>query len=665
MLVSQPKFIVNLFSKLFIVLTIALCIVSASCATKTSYITKDVFVANSENSLATGEIDNPFLTLKQAILYVQKFKEQPVNIWLREGEYFLQNTLSLGKNDSRLANAPLKISAYKNERVTLTGAKKLPYWNKVVDSEILKRLPEGANKNVYVTNLHQYNINDFGKAITGGVNLYFNDQKMQLARYPNVNQKPLQINELVEPNTQIVRSYKGSKAGKFFYKGNKPERWVKEDNILMSGYWFWDWKEQIHELDSIDTVNKVLSVKKPYHYYGYREGQEYFVFNVLPELDAPNEWYLDRVTGNLYFYPDSEITKLNTPVFTITNNLIELDDVANISIKNITFAHARNNGIVVKGGENNHIENVIVKHIGNKAVTISNSINSTFTSSHIYSVGAGAISIEGGNRNTLTSANICAVNNKIHDYALTFKTYNPGISLAGVGNCAKNNEIFNAPHVAIYFQGNNHTIALNHIHHVVTESNDAGAIYAGRDWTSRGTVIKHNYLHDIKGLKNRGAKGIYLDDEFSGVTITGNIFDNVYDPVFIGGGRDNTVNNNFFINSFRPIYIDTRGVGWARGAIHQLKAKLDKVPYQSKVWQESYPKLSNTLTLNPRLPVGNVIKNNVFYDDKWNYVYEKAKAFVTFENNHHLFGSLPSENYQVITPLKGFINIPFKQIGIQ
>jgi hypothetical protein len=475
----------------------------------------------------------------------------------------------------------------------------------------------------------------------------------------------LTIDKLVEPNTQIIRSYKGSKAGKFHYIDNAPERWVNESDVWLHGYWFWDWKDQSQNVERIDIVNKTITLKEPYHYYGYRKGQEYFAYNILAELDIKNEWYLDRASGRLYFYPENIIKKNNPPMLAVVDNLIELNNAGYITIKNITLAYAKNNGITISGGKNNLLDGIIVKHIGNQAVTIRNSLNSKIVSSEIYSIGGGAILIEGGDRDDLVSANICATNNKIHDYALTKKTYEPGISLNGVGNCAKNNEIFNAPHFAIFFQGNNHFIEYNDIHHVVNQSNDAGAIYAGRDWTSRGTVIKHNYIHDINGYNGKGAKGIYLDDEFSGVTITGNVFDNVYDAVFIGGGRDNIINNNVFTNSYRSVYIDTRGTTWAKGAVKQLKAKLNKVPHESKIWKKAYPNLSNVLTLNPRLPEGNKIKNNVFYDRKWDFISDKARPFVSFKNNYHLSNSWPKNNSQFKTPLNGVYNIPFEQIGIK
>ena len=626
-------------------------------------LTYEVFVSPSGSDIGTGSLDDPLGTVHKALALARVNKNVPVNIWLRGGTYFLESKIKIEKIDGRLKQYPLSISAYKSERVILSGAKALPYWNKVVDSNILKRLPKKSKKNVYVTNLHEYGITDFGSAKSGGVDLYFNDIKMQISRYPN--KKPLKIHSLLEPDTQEMLGYKGSKTGKFFYKENEIDDWINEKYIYLSGFWFWDWRQQVHEIDTIDSINKIISLKEPYHIYGYRKGQDYFAYNILSELDEANEWFLDRDTGKLYFYPPEDIKKINAPELAITKDLVELIDVSNITLKNLTFSYARNNGISVEGGNNNFITNVVIKHIGNQAASIRNSYNSRITDSHIYSIGANAISLNGGDRSTLTSANICAINNKIHDFAKTIKTYKSGITLGGVGNCAKNNEIFNAPHMAIYFQGNNHVIANNNIHDVVKESNDAGAIYAGRDWTSRGTIIKHNYLHNIKGLKSHGAKGIYLDDEFSGAKIEGNIFDNIRDAIFIGGGKDNIVDNNLFINSHRSIYIDARGVGWAKSQLSQLKGKLEKLPHDSTLWKAEYPRLSKVLTVNPRLPAGNEIKNNVFYDKKWNYVFDEAKPFVKFENNHHLFGSFPTEKYQVKTPLQGFSNIPFDQIGVK
>jgi hypothetical protein len=625
----------------------------------------DIYIATSGSKLGDGSINSPLDTVENALVLARKFKGQPVNIWLREGTYFIDKTIQLTVADNRTKKYPLVISAYQTENVILSGAKALPYWNKVVDSDILIRLPANAKKKVEVTYLRQYGITHYGSPKSGGVELYYNDKKMQIARYPNVGNDLLTIDKLVEPNTQIIRGNKGSKVGKFYYEGDRIDRWTNEQEIWLNGYWFWDWRDQSHAVSSIDTKKKIFELKKPYHHYGYRKGQEYFAFNVLAELDSQNEWYLDRDTGKLYFYPSQEIQKENLPMLAVTDNVIEFTGVSYITLKNLTITMAKNKAVSIDGGGHNVLDNLVINHIGYQGVTINDSANTQLVSSDIYSIGGSAITLKGGDRNSLTSANICVINNKIHDYATVIKTYQPGILIKGVGNCIKNNEIYDAPYIGIWFSGNNHSIENNNIHHVVNQSNDAGAIYAGRDWTSRGTIIKHNYLHDIQGYKDKGAKGIYLDDEFSGVTISGNIFDNVYDAVFIGGGRDNIVDNNLFINSFRSIYIDVRGIGWGKGSIKELTKKLAQVPHQSNIWKAEYPELANVLTENPRLPDSTVVSNNVFFDKKWDFLYPKAKPYVVFNNNHHLFGKKPTKKYQVNQILKGFSHIPFDEIGVK
>jgi len=636
---------------------------------------KHIYVANSlvvdgnDDGNADGSIERPFNTIEQALVLASSLKSNSVNIWLREGRYFLSDSIKLSELDTRLAEYPLVISAFENEQVIVTGAKLLTDWNRLTDKEILANKENVANKlsadtqeHVYVTNLRDYKITKYGTFKAGGVELYYDDKKMQLARYPNSDL--LTVNRLVEPDTKIVRSHKGSTTGQFYFEDNRITRWVNEPDIWLDGFWFWDWKDEIQAVETIDIKNKILSLKKPYHSYGYKKGQRYFAFNILSELDSPDEWYLDRDSGLLYFYPSGDLGSQKPAKLAVTDNLFEFNDVSNVTVKNITIAHATNNAIVIKGGSNNVLDNLVIKHIGNKAVSIKGSDFSKIINSHIFSIGSSAISINGGDRDTLTQANICAVNNKIHDYGKTKKTYQPGVSLSGVGNCAINNEIYDAPHIAVYFTGNDHVIEYNNIHHVVKESNDAGAIYAGRDWASRGTVIKYNYLHDIQGYMNKGAKGIYLDDEFSGTSITGNVFDNVYHAVFVGGGRDNLINNNIFINTNRSVYIDARGVGWAKSAIAQLTQKLKSIPYTSAVWKARYPELQNVLTIKPRLPVGNVVSNNVFFDRKWKAIFPAAEPYVLLSNNHEMFDEKPTKNYQLNKLVTGFENIPFDGIGV-
>jgi parallel beta-helix repeat protein len=623
----------------------------------------DIYVSANSSINGSGTKYDPLYSIEEAIILARSFKEHPVSIWLREGDYFLTKKLVLNNRDDRSIDAPLIISAYGNEEVNIFGGIKLKYWNSVIDSFGSTQLKSKIKKSVKVTNLKDYGITNFGSPKGKGVELFYNNIRMTLARYPN--KQWLTIEDVVQKDSKIMLGAKGSIKGEFTYNHDLPLSWNKEKDIWLHGYWFWDWADENQKIKNINIDEKVITLDKPYHFYGYRKGQEYYAYNLLSEIDIPNEWYLDRETGNLYFYPPKNFIPHEPPVLSVIDELISMNNVNNVTIRNLSLSIAKNNGITIKHGSNNVIDNVVVKNIGNHGVVITDSPNSKISNSEVFAIGASAIIISGGDRNSLLASNICAINNIIHNYATIKKTYNPGISLNGVGNCAKNNEVYDAPHIGIFFSGNNHLIEYNKIHHVVENSNDAGAIYTGRDWSSQGSIIRFNYLHDIVGYKNIEAKGIYLDDEASGTLISGNVFDNVKNAVFIGGGKDNIVDNNLFIKSEPSIHIDNRGLNWASFMHDQLLKKLNIVPYTSEIWKTQYPNLATVLEENTRLPIRNIVTNNVFFDNNWNEIYPDVEPYIILKENHFLNDKKLGNDYQLYEKLIGFSNIPFDKIGVK
>ena len=65
---------------------------------------------------------------------------------------------------------------------------------------------------------------------------------------------------------------------------------------------------------------------------------------------------------------------------------------------------------------------------------------------------------------------------------------------------------------------------LNNIHHIGMASDDCGAFYMGRNPSDRGTVIRHNYWHEIGSSMTHGSCAIYFDDGDGGQTVHGNVF---------------------------------------------------------------------------------------------------------------------------------------------
>ncbi|MBT3288571.1 MAG: hypothetical protein HN380_14585, partial [Victivallales bacterium] len=131
----------------------------------------------------------------------------------------------------------------------------------------------------------------------------------------------------------------------------------------------------------------------------------------------------------------------------------------------------------------------------------------------------------------------------------------------------------------------------------------------------------------------RGCVGVYLDDQFSGTEISGNLFYKVTRAAMVGGGRDCTIENNIFVDCVPAAHVDSRGLGWASRGFGGLKGKLEKMPYKSAPWSTQYPNLVNILDDEPMAPKGNVIARNICVGGKWGSFGAKAKPLVTFTDN--------------------------------
>ncbi len=632
----------------------------------------EFFVSPEGNDGSPGTKAQPFRTLEAARDAVRKVdRRREVIVWLRAGVYTRVAPFELTAQDSGTDGSAVIYRACPGEEVRVVGGKRITGWEPVTDQRVLNRLVPGARGNVLQADLKAAGLEDYGRVKSGGLELFFDDKPMTLARWPN--EGFVKIVGLVEPDTVNVRGTKGSKTGKFMYEGDQPKRWVGENDAWVHGYWFWDWSDERQQVESIDTEQRVISVVPPYHNYGYRAGQWFYAMNILAELDSPGEWYLDRETGVLYFWPPELIEK-GRAVVSVADRLLSLNSVSYLAIEGMIFEACRGTAVVLKDCRHVKMAGCVLRNLGGKAIEIEGGSRNGVAACDIYGTGSGGVSLRGGERSSLTPAGHVAENNHIHHYGRWTRMYTPAISLDGVGNRAAHNLIHDAPHMAIGFGGNNHVIEFNEIHDVCLESNDAGAIYAGRDWTMRGTVIRHNYLHDITGFRGRGCVGVYLDDMFCGTLIYGNVFYKVTRAAFIGGGRGCTVENNIFVDCQPALHIDARAMGWASYHVNTtMTERLKAMPYTGELWRQRYPELVGILQDEPAAPKGNIVARNISEGGRWDGVENKARAYVTFHDNlvdqDALFKGTPPETFELRdnSPASqvGFKPIPFGKIGLQ
>lgn len=647
----------------------------------------ELHVSPNGNDRQPGTAAQPFATLERARDEIRALKRGGklppggLTVTLHGGLYELVRTFTLTAEDSGAAATPIIYRALPGDEVRISGGKRVTGWRAVSDPAVRDRLDAAARVHVMQADLRASGVNDFGKLGGGfglrggpGLELFFRDEPMTLARYPN--EGFIKITGVLGPTEIAWGNAKGRAEGDFTYDGDRPARWKDEKEAWALGYWFHDWAEQRQPIASIDAAAKRLILAGPPHHYGYRQGRWFYGFNLLCEIDRPGEWYLDRRTGILYFWPPAPIEDGQATV-SVLESLISVNGANHVTFRGLTLEAARGTAIRLENAAGNRVVGCTLRNIGSWAVSL-NGADSGVIGCDIYGTGDGGIGLRGGDRQKLAPAGLSAENNHIHHWSRWNRMNRHGISLSGVGNRAAHNLLHDSPHSAIQFSGNDHVIELNEIHHVCTESNDAGAIYAGRNWTMRGTVIRHNYLHHIRGFEGRGCIGIYLDDMYCGTTIFGNVFYDVTRAAYIGGGHDNRIENNLFVDCRPAVHVDSRGLGWMHQRpsdwVREIKERgtLSGIRFNQPPYSDRYPELTKILDGEPAAPKGSLIARNIQFGGKWDEVDKKARPFVTFQDN--LLGVDPgivdaaNGNFQLRDDSPafelGFKRIPVEEIGL-
>ncbi len=610
---------------------------------------------------SAGRSDGPFASLARARDAIRALKASAglpsggVTVVVAGGEYQLRETLAFGAGDSGSAAAPVVYRAAEGASVRISGGVRIGAWRLVDEPAAVARLHPDARGHVLCADLAGQGIADLGvmgsarswASSDPGLELFFRDQPMTLARYPN--EGFLHIAELSVDDGHHIRGTHGSHVGRFRIAGERDRlrRWAGEPGAMLHGYWFWDWADQRLAVAAIhpETGEITLDAGHP-HGYGYRAGQWFYAFNLLCELDQPGEWYLDREAGLLYFWPPVPIGAssdnpgepgANDVVVSVVRDPIRLDQVSHVTLQGFAIEAARGTAIRVTGGEAVRVAGCTLRNLGADAVRIEGGMGHVVCDCDISQTGDGGILLNGGDRRTLAPGRHAAVNNHIHHIARWNPLYKVGIQLSGCGNRAAHNRLHDLPHVAIGFTGNDQVVEYNEIYQVVTRANDAGAIYTTgahpEDWTMRGHRIRANYLHHISGFRGEGCSGIYLDDMFSGTEISANILYRVSLGFLLGGGRDIISVNNVFVDCPRAISLDARAVGWAAPYVPELVALLDSMPYRDEPWATRYPELAGILNDEPALPKGNVIARNIFRGGSGNTIEAAARPGVRLADN--------------------------------
>ena len=628
----------------------------------------------------TGTREAPFATIQRAQEEVRIVKKKGlppggISVLLREGTFFMAESLAFGSEDSGTAGSPVVYRSYPGEDVRIIGGKQVKNFELLVDPGVLRRLPEAAHGRVWVADLKEAGITEygtllnrgFGKARPGALEIICDGKIMTLARWPNTGWS--RIAGLTRVDGEMRRTE--YQKGRFVYSGNRPERWAEEKDMWVKGYIGVNHPYAlIHmKIGKIDTEEKTIGLLPntlPGAHPRWAEGpcakdHPYYVYNLLSEIDVPGEWYLDRETGKLYFYPPGDIGNSEVIASTLEKPVVSLANTSNMALLGLTIEGTWSHGVEIEGGRNNLIAGSVIRNTGQWGVLIESGWNHKVVGCDIYDTGEGGISLDFEfsrsnlirGRKKLIPAGHLVENNHIYRFNRFCGGYRQGVRVDGIGQRVSRNLIHDSPHQMVYFNANDHIIEFNEIHDGPHEGLEIGALYIyGEPWylMSRGTVIRNNFFHHISDSSSpnlsHGLNVIHIDAMNAGLVVDKNIF------YRFPRGISSTQPGNYLTNN---LFIDGEGYGISQSdrsrvfcnehsidggpnfrMMESMSTRLNAVRYKQPPWNYRYPPLVGMMEVMPSRwgwIQGSVINRNVNTGGRFFSIASGLMEHTTFENN--------------------------------
>ncbi len=535
----------------------------------------ELFVATNGNDEWSGTLaapntdrtDGPLATLQAARDRVRsRVSSEPVTITVRGGTYVLDEPFVLGPEDSGSEQHNVIYAAYPGERPMVSGGRQITGWQRGPGELWQTRLPQVQEGKWY-----------FRQLFVGG-------KRRQRARSPN--QGYHRIARLI-PGPPDPKGKPVARDQFGFAEGDiEPWKQLGDVNIILMH----SWETSIHPVKSVDMQQHVVHFTAPLKEWwgiGYWEdAQRYYVENAFELLDQPGEWYLDRSTGVLSYWPlpgeDLQQVKVVAPVLP---ELIRLEGNADtgqlvryVTLRGFSFQYAdwlldpRGNSstqaavevpavVTADGAVHCSIKDCEVAHIGTYGIWFRRGCKDCCVQRNsLHDLGAGGIRVGEANmaRSDVAETSRTLVdNNHIYDGGHVYAA-GIGIWLAQSShNRLSHNDIHDLDYSGISV-GWNWGLEKNRTHHNVIEWNhvhdlghgvlsDEGLIYCLG--VSPGSVIRNNVFHDIWPYHQpRFGWGIYLDAKCGNYLVQNNLVYNTQSGglMFNNGGHEHVIQNNIF-----------------------------------------------------------------------------------------------------------------------
>lgn len=492
------------------------------------------------------KVDGPFATLNRAREAIRQLKvsgrlKAPVSATLRAGTYTLSEPFVLRPEDSGTRECPVSYAAYPGEKAVISGGRKIAGWQRAEGQLWSVELPEAKAGKWYFRQL------------------FVNGQLRRRPRLPREGYAaiagPATADEWGDPKNRAAFRFK---------PGDLQKRWANLEDVEVVVLQYWtEARLRIAGLDEqTHTVTFTGSSWRPLTW-----SRGYYVENVCEALSAPGEWYLDRKTGVLTYWPlpGEELSRAEV-VAPVARQLLRLEGeaasghfVEHLAFRGLTFCHTNaplpdkghaypqaevpapdpssgdtplHAAISATGARHCRFEGNEIASVGEWGLELSRGCqNNRIVGNRIHDIGAGGIKVGEPVNSEKDVDETCSTVISDNEIREGNKVYfgSPAVWIGQSGrNQVAHNEICGDWQWGVsvgwnweYLPPNrarDNAIEYNHIHDLGNGILGAnGGVYCLG--LSPGTVIRRNAIHHIHG----GGYGIVLDQGCCGVLVEDNL----------------------------------------------------------------------------------------------------------------------------------------------